>query len=84
VGAVALSRFVRPVVFQSVLDSALPAGVGSAVAPENPWRILRRVNGSTHNPVTEAAADSMPLPDTSQDDLPQVGRSIGREWTCHT
>jgi NADP-dependent aldehyde dehydrogenase len=45
VGASALDRFVRPVTFQSVPDSALPAVVRSAVAADNPWRIPRRING---------------------------------------
>jgi NADP-dependent aldehyde dehydrogenase len=45
VGAAALDRFVRPVTFQSVPDSALPAAVRGAVAADNPWRIPRRIDG---------------------------------------
>lgn len=46
VGAGALDRFVRPVTFQSVPDAALPEPVRAAVAPDNPWRIPRRVDGT--------------------------------------
>ncbi len=41
VGAAALGRFVRPVAFQGVPDALLPP----ALAPDNPWRLPRRVDG---------------------------------------
>lgn len=41
VGAFALDRFTRPVVFQSTPNAALP----TAVQRGNPWNIVRRVNG---------------------------------------
>ena len=41
VGAAALDRFVRPVAYQDVPDSALPQPVQEA----NPWRVPRRVDG---------------------------------------
>lgn len=50
VGAAALDRFVRPVAFQSVPDGMLPPSVSAAVAPDNPWRIPRRVNGVLRAP----------------------------------
>jgi NADP-dependent aldehyde dehydrogenase len=50
VGGAALNRFVRPVAFQSVPDSALPDSIREAVAPANPWRIPRRVNGRLETP----------------------------------
>lgn len=46
VGAAALSRFVRPVTFQSVPESALPTAIRLAVDPLNPWAIPRRVDGA--------------------------------------
>jgi NADP-dependent aldehyde dehydrogenase len=46
VGAAALDRFVRPVAFQSVPNSALPAGVRELADPDNPWRVPRRINGT--------------------------------------
>lgn len=45
VGAGALSRFVRPVTFQSVPDQDLPAPARAAVAVANPWAIPRRIDG---------------------------------------
>jgi NADP-dependent aldehyde dehydrogenase len=42
VGAAALRRFVRPVAFQNVPDTALPA----ELRDENPWSLPRRVNGA--------------------------------------
>lgn len=45
VGAAALERFVRPVTFQSVPEAALPEAVRLPVAPGNPWRIPRRIDG---------------------------------------
>ncbi|MCS5735741.1 aldehyde dehydrogenase family protein [Herbiconiux daphne] len=50
VGAAALSRFVRPVTFQSVPNAALPPTERAATAPENPWKISRRVNGEMVSP----------------------------------
>lgn len=50
VGAAALGRFVRPVTFQSVPQHALPAVERMATAPENPWRIPRRINGEVVTP----------------------------------
>jgi NADP-dependent aldehyde dehydrogenase len=41
VGAAALGRFVRPVAFQGVPETLLPP----ALAPDNPWRLPRRVDG---------------------------------------
>ncbi|WP_262851505.1 aldehyde dehydrogenase (NADP(+)) [Mumia quercus] len=41
VGAAALSRFTRPVTYQSVPESALPA----PLRDDNPWGIPRRVDG---------------------------------------
>jgi NADP-dependent aldehyde dehydrogenase len=46
VGAAALGRFVRPVAFQGVPDALLP----TALAPDNPWRLPRRVDGVLHLP----------------------------------
>ncbi|MFD4421616.1 aldehyde dehydrogenase family protein [Agromyces sp. NPDC058484] len=45
VGAAALSRFVRPVAFQSVPDEALPTPERTATAASNPWRVPRRIDG---------------------------------------
>jgi len=47
VGAAALDRFTRPVAFQDVPESALPA----ALRAENPWGLSRRVNGVLQNGV---------------------------------
>jgi NADP-dependent aldehyde dehydrogenase len=46
VGGAALERFVRPVTFQSVPDSALPADVRPMVAKDNPLHIPRRIDGT--------------------------------------
>jgi NADP-dependent aldehyde dehydrogenase len=46
VGAAALSRFVRPVTFQSVPDAWLPPEARAA----NPWRLPRRVDGVVETP----------------------------------
>ena len=46
VGAAALDRFTRPVAFQDVPESALPA----ALRADNPWRLSRRVNGVLEPP----------------------------------
>jgi NADP-dependent aldehyde dehydrogenase len=50
VGAAALERFVRPVAFQSVPDSALPSAIRPTVSGDNPWRIPRRINGVLRTP----------------------------------
>ncbi len=41
VGAAALGRFVRPVAYQGLPDALLPP----PLAPDNPWRLPRRVDG---------------------------------------
>jgi NADP-dependent aldehyde dehydrogenase len=41
VGAAALARFVRPVAYQGLPDALLPP----PLAPDNPWRLPRRVDG---------------------------------------
>ena len=46
VGAAALDRFTRPVAFQDVPESALPA----ALRADNPWGLSRRVNGVIEPP----------------------------------
>jgi NADP-dependent aldehyde dehydrogenase len=46
VGAAALDRFTRPVAFQDVPESALPA----ALRTDNPWCLSRRVNGVLQGP----------------------------------
>jgi len=46
VGAAALDRFTRPVAFQNVPESALPA----ALRADNPWSLPRRVNGVLEAP----------------------------------
>ena len=46
VGAAALDRFTRPVAFQNVPESALPA----ALRADNPWGLSRRVNGVLEAP----------------------------------
>lgn len=50
VGAAALSRFVRPVTFQSVPNEALPPVERVAAAPDNPWGIPQRINGKLVTP----------------------------------
>jgi NADP-dependent aldehyde dehydrogenase len=45
VGAQALTRFLRPVAFQSVTDGWLPA----EAREDNPWSLPRRVNGRLHS-----------------------------------
>jgi NADP-dependent aldehyde dehydrogenase len=47
VGAAALDRFTRPVAFQHVRESALPA----ALRTDNPWGLSRRVNGVPEAPL---------------------------------
>ncbi|WAX58982.1 aldehyde dehydrogenase family protein [Jatrophihabitans cynanchi] len=42
VGAAALARFLRPVAFQDVPDTALPP----ALQASNPWKIPRRIDGA--------------------------------------
>jgi NADP-dependent aldehyde dehydrogenase len=50
VGAQALSRFVRPVAFQSANDAWLPPEARA----DNPWQLPRRVNGAMeHGPGTQ-------------------------------
>jgi NADP-dependent aldehyde dehydrogenase len=46
VGAAALDRFTRPVAFQDVPESALPAALRS----DNPWGLSRRINGVLQGP----------------------------------
>lgn len=45
VGAAALSRFVRPVTYQSVPVHALPPVEKHVTAADNPWGVPRRVDG---------------------------------------
>jgi len=49
VGAAALDRFTRPVAFQDVPESGLPAALRS----DNPWGLPRRINGVLTNGVQD-------------------------------
>jgi NADP-dependent aldehyde dehydrogenase len=42
VGSLAIERFQRPVAYQDVPDALLP----EAVRDDNPWGVLRRVDGT--------------------------------------
>jgi NADP-dependent aldehyde dehydrogenase len=46
VGAAAIGRFLRPVAYQNMPEKSLPPALQS----DNPWRILRRVDGEVLDP----------------------------------
>jgi acyl-CoA reductase-like NAD-dependent aldehyde dehydrogenase len=62
VGTASIGRFLRPVAYQSLPESALPPALQEA----NPWRITRRVDGQFRRaPAAERAGTaSMRSPDT--------------------